>query len=235
VLWSVEDAIKAFRSGIPVLIFDDWGREAEVDYVVHPRFVDADRVFEMRRVAGGLICFAMCWDCARLLGIDFAYRYLEHDPNLVKLVKKPSYGDYPAFSIWVNHVGVRTGISDEDRALTIRALGEVVELFWRGRWWDARVKFLEEFYSPGHVPILISRGLARRLGHTEHSVALAQLSGLSPAAVIVEMLSRGRSASLEEAYRVSREAGWPLIISRQVRDAWVQRVGEDMHCRYHLR
>ncbi len=227
-LSSVEEAIKAFRAGTPVLMFDDWGREAEVDYVIHPKFVDWERIYEMRMVAGGLICFAVPMGCARALGLRFLSDELMEDPKLFKLVKKPSYGDMPAFSLWVNHAGVRTGISDEDRALTIKELGRVVELWFSGRGWDARNFFLENFYAPGHVPILISRGLHLRKGHTEHAVALAQLSSMPPCAVIVEMLSRGRSASLEEAWAVARERGWPLIISRQVLYAWMQRIFEEI-------
>lgn len=228
-LWSVEEALRAFSRGTPVLIFDEWGREEEVDYVIHPRFVDWERVYEMRTVAGGLICFAMAEGIAEAIGIDFAYRYLGSDYRVVPLLKKPSYGDYPAFSLWVNHVAVRTGISDEDRALTLRELGKVVEIAL-DRPWDARVYFAENFYAPGHVPILISRGLKRRRGHTEHAVELARLSGLPPCAVVVEMLGRRRSATIEEAQRVAKERGWPLVISRQIFYAWVQRVGEDMHC-----
>ncbi len=222
-LASVEEAIKAFRKGIPVLMFDDWGREAEVDYVIHPRFVDWERVYEMRRVAGGLICFAMTMSCARALGLRFLSDELLENAKLYPLVKKPSYGDYPAFSIWVNHVGVKTGISDEDRALTIKELGKVVELWSSGRGWDARNFFLENFYAPGHVPVLISRGLHLRKGHTEHAVALAQLSSMPPCAVIVETLSKRRSASIEDAWAIARERGWPLIISRQVLYAWIQK------------
>jgi len=227
-LWSLEDALKAFRKGVPILVFDDWGREEEVDYVIHPRFVDWERVYEMRTLAGGLICFAMDARAADALGIRFAQSYLESDYIALRLIKKPSYGDYPAFSLWVNHVGVRTGISDEDRALTIRELGRVVEVS-ASRPWEARILFLENFYAPGHVPILISRGLDRRRGHTEHAVELARLSGMAPCAVVVEVLSKRRSATLEEAYRIARDRGWPLIISRQIFYAWVQRLGEDMH------
>ena len=216
-MWSVYEAVAALRSCQPVLIYDSAERENEVDMVFHSSCVDRDVVYTLRTVAGGLICFTMPHTIAKLLGIKFLAEYLRQDPSIARLtMRKPSYGDEPAFSLWVNHVSVRTGISDEDRALTISRLYHVVELAHSGRWWDARNLFLEEFMAPGHVPILIGRPIDLRRGHTELSLALAILAGLPPSTTIAEILSKYRSATVEEARKLAHDLGAPLIDSSQI-------------------
>jgi len=189
-------------SGRPVLIFDSFHRESEVDMVFYAETVDSSKISFLRKNAGGLICFVSGRLFREILNIPFMRDILVKEPSLRELaVKNPRYGDPPAFNIWVNHVNTRTGISDEDRALTIKKLAEVAKLVYKGFTSSAREIFFREFYSPGHVPILTSRGLSRRKGHTELVTALALLTGLTPAMVIAEMLSDGLSLSYEDARR----------------------------------
>ncbi|MET1102076.1 MAG: 3,4-dihydroxy-2-butanone-4-phosphate synthase [Pyrodictiaceae archaeon] len=231
---NIDDALHSLRNGMPILIYDSSSRENEVDYVVHASVVDADVVYEMRILAGGLICYALPIGVARELGLKYAYEYMSHDPLLARLVgKTPSYGDKPAFSVWVNHVNVRTGIQDEDRALTIRELDRVNEMVFQGRINDAREYFADNFLAPGHVPILIGRRLSERRGHTELSLHMAAMAGLRPSMVVVEMLSKGRALSLEEAKRISREYGYPLVTLKDVVGE-AEKYGEDLYCRYKL-
>jgi 3,4-dihydroxy 2-butanone 4-phosphate synthase len=213
---AVNEATRALREGLPVLIYDDASRENEVDYVLYAGYIDADVVYEMRTLAGGLICFAMPSMVASMLGIPFMHELLSKDVTLSQLVKLPRYGDWPAFSIWVNHVSVMTGIRDEDRATTIRELHNVVEMAMKGRADEARRKFYEEFMSPGHVPILIARRLSQRRGHTELAIYLAVLAGLTPSVVLAEMLKKGTALSLEEARSLSREYGYPLVSGNDI-------------------
>ncbi len=212
---SLEEAIKAFREGRPVLVFDDWSREAEVDYVIHASAVDVDVVYEMRVLCGGLICYAMPLEYGRVLGLDLASEILRR-VGLGRLVKRLSYGDEPAFSIWVNKVTVATGIRDYDRAETIRGLDEVNRLIHEGRVEEARTLFYNEFMSPGHIPILLGRSLRVRRGHTELGLALAELAGLRPSIALVEMLTRGRQLLPSEAARVARDHGYPMVTGRQI-------------------
>lgn len=208
---SVDEALKAFRKGIPVLIYDSSSREDEIDYVVYGGAVDADVIYEMRTLAGGLICYAMGREAVQALGLRFASDYLQKVEPLAELVKMPRYGEPPAFSVWVNHVSVATGIRDVDRATTIRELHVVSKLVYQGSAEKAKQKFYEEFMAPGHVPILAERNLNVRRGHTELSLALARLAGVIPSVALVEMLVKGRQLKYEEAVRVSREHGYPLI------------------------
>ncbi len=231
---SIEEAIKAFRKGTPVLIYDRADRENEIDIVVHSSYVDVDTIFELRTIGGGLICVAIPMYAARAMKLKFFREYVASSPELRDLTsKRLRYGDEPAFSIWVNHRDVATGIKDFDRALTIRRLWELVRLAYEGRTFEARVRFYEEFVAPGHVPILIGRDIELRQGHTELSLALSALSGMIPCTTIVEMLSRGSSASLKEARRIADELGYPLISSEQI--VYGVRTHEDMYRRYNLR
>jgi 3,4-dihydroxy-2-butanone 4-phosphate synthase len=80
------------------------------------------------------------------------------------------------------------GIRDGDRAMTITRLAEIVKIVMDGKVNEAKKVFYEEFYAPGHVPILLGR-VGGRFGHTELSLILAKLSNVPPSLVIVEMLS----------------------------------------------
>lgn len=231
---QLEKAIEAFRKGIPVLIYDAAGRENEVDYVIHASMVTAERVYEMRTLAGGLICYAMPQPAGRLIGLRYGYEILSTIPELAPLTSKTlGYGDKPAFSLWVNSVHGKTGIRDADRATTIRELDKVLTMIVNGYVEKARSYFQENFVAPGHVPILLGRRLSDRKGHTELSLHLAILAGMTPSTVIVEMLSKGDALSIEDARRVSREKGYPLVEGSEIIDR-VERLGEDLYCRYNL-
>lgn len=192
-------------SGKPILIFDSVKREAEVDMVFYAINIDSKKITYLRKNAGGLICFVSGRVFREALDLPFFQDLLLEHKILRDLgSKNPKYGDPPAFNIWVNHTGTHTGINDNDRAFTIRKLAEVAKLVYKGFTTEAREIFTKEFYAPGHVPILTSRGLANRQGHTELVTALAILTGLTPAMVIAEMLDEETSLSYEDARRFAR-------------------------------
>ncbi len=194
--------------GRPVLVFDSIEREAETDMVYYAEAIDYRSIAFMRKNAGGQICFVSGSRFRESLGIPFLAELYSKHPVLRELsAKRPGYGDQPAFNVWLNHVNTKTGISDHDKALTIRALHEVAELVYKGLVVEAREKFTREFYGPGHVPVLTSRGLSVRRGHTELTVALSLLAGLTPSIVIAEMLDEGLSLSYEDAKKFARRHG----------------------------
>ncbi len=214
---GLEEAIDALKSGSPIMVYDDDSREGEVDLVYYAPAVDEDAIYTLRTMAGGLICYTTSSSVTRQLGIPWGDELLSKWPGLERLARKRlSYGDRPAFTIWVNYKGVKTGISDRDRSLTIRMLDKVVELAVEGRAGEAREMFYREFQAPGHIPILAARGLSQRRGHTELTVSLALLAGLRPSLVIAEMLDKGVSLSIGKAELISRETGWPLVYGREV-------------------
>ncbi len=194
-------------SGKPIMLYDSRDRESEVDLVYYAPSITPSSIYILRTLAGGLICFAMPLEIGRKLGLTFMTEMLtKYYPSLVK---KPNYGDWPAFSLWVNHISVKTGISDEDRALTIRKLVEVADE-------GDEERFKKEFMAPGHVPILLARKLSERRGHTELSVRLMHALTLKPFTVFAEVLDYGVSMSLEKAREISRSLGIPLLEGREV-------------------
>ncbi len=226
---KVDEALEALRKGEPVLVLDSLSREREVDMVYYAGLIDYNKIYILRKDAGGLICYATSHKIAEPLGLKFMSDVLSLIPDYVPLTSRVlGYGDKPAFSLWVNYIGVRTGISDRDRALTIRKLHEVISNAWRGNIDKARKMFYNEFISPGHVPILISRGLSKRRGHTELTIALSVLAGLEPSIVLAEMLSKGESMSLNEAKKYAERNGLIIVsgdeIIREVKSRGLQDV-----------
>lgn len=216
----ISRALKLFSVGKPVLIYDSELREDEVDMVFHPSFITFKEVYMLRVFAGGLICYVMPYDVANYLGLKFMDDILSSTEFKELSVKRLSYGDRPAFSLWVNYVGVRTGISDHDRALTIRKLYEVTTEVVLGDRLAGREAFFKYFMSPGHVPILISRGIDVRRGHTELSELLARLAGLVPAAVIAEVLDEGYSMSVSRARELAERLGTVLVSGDDLLSIW---------------
>ena len=226
---TIDEAIDALRKGKPVLIFDSARREQEVDMVFYAGLIDYEKIYTLRVDAGGLICYATSHIVASHLKLRFMADILESFNEYKMLASRVlGYGDKPAFSLWVNHVNVRTGISDHDRALTISKLHEVVSLVWNGRVDEGYAKFYEEFISPGHVPILISRGLRKRRGHTELSIALAILAGLEPSIVLAEMLDKGVSLSLAKAKRYAEEHGLIIVSGEEIVNEYASRGLKDV-------
>ncbi|OYT26679.1 MAG: 3,4-dihydroxy-2-butanone 4-phosphate synthase [Thermoprotei archaeon ex4572_64] len=212
---SIEVGIECLRRGRPIFIYDFDEREKEIDVVVRADYVTPELIRWIRKNAGGLICFVTSEDVGKKLGIDFMTNYLKMS-NLELLLKKPSYGDDPAFSIYVNHVNTRTGIRDKDRALTISRLAHVVKLAVNGNMSEAREVFRREFYTPGHVPILLGR-VGKRFGHTELSLILAELAKIPPALVITEMLSDdGEALSKEDILKISQEMNTVVITGDEI-------------------
>lgn len=178
---SVADAIAAFRDGGPVLIHDAADREGETDLLFPAGAVGPSEVAQLRNDAGGLICVALSAAVADAFDLPFLHDVLDHpaasDHDL-------SYDDRSSFSLTVNHRDTRTGVTDHDRALTIKELGRAAAT-------PTDFPFADTFRSPGHVHLLRSADdlLASREGHTEFGVALAEAADLPPAVVLCEMLA----------------------------------------------
>ncbi|MEM2204191.1 MAG: 3,4-dihydroxy-2-butanone-4-phosphate synthase [Sulfolobales archaeon] len=199
-------------AGRPILLYDFAGREEEVDMVFYAGSINYRSIYTLRREAGGLICHAISEAVAKELGLPYLSDLLSSISQLSGLTsRRLRYGDAPPYSIYINHFSVRTGISDKDRALTIRRFHDVVELVISGAPEEARRIFYSEFVAPGHVPVLVSRGIGRRRGHTELSIAIVEKLGLAPSVIIAEMLDEGDSMSLEKAEKYAAEKGLILI------------------------
>jgi 3,4-dihydroxy 2-butanone 4-phosphate synthase len=187
---SVDDAVEAFRNGSPVLIHDATDREGETDLVYPARAVDAEAVARLRNDAGGLVCVALGADVADTFDLPFVQDVIDHpaaaDHDL-------SYDDRSSFSLTVNHRATTTGITDDERALTITELADAAAD-------PGAVDFAATFRAPGHVHLLrAAPSLAERQGHTELGVALAAAADLPPAVVVCEILDDDTGEALPPA------------------------------------
>ncbi|NLV07734.1 3,4-dihydroxy-2-butanone-4-phosphate synthase [Haloarcula rubripromontorii] len=188
---SVADAVAAFARGEPVLIHDAADREGETDLVYPAGAVSPEAVTRMRNDAGGLVCVALSDRVADALELPFMQEVLDHptaaDHDL-------AYDERSSFSLTVNHRDTFTGITDDDRSLTIQELAAAAT--------DPDPEaFSEAFRSPGHVHLLRAApdGLSDREGHTELALALAAAADQPEAAVVCEMLDDETGAALPPA------------------------------------
>ncbi len=221
---KLEKAINALQDGRMILLYDADDREGETDLVIPAKSTNPDDVALMRRDGGGLICVAISPEAADRLGIPFMTDILKHaayngNRALQTLVEKDGdlkYDNHSSFSIWVNHKNTYTGITDNDRTLTINKLGEMVNLTEEGR----KIDLGTEFHSPGHVAILkAAKGLLNeRKGQTELSIALAQKAGITQAMVVCEMLDNhnGKALSKEKAKEYAKEHNLQFVEGREI-------------------
>lgn len=187
---SIEEALAALREGRFIIVVDDEDRENEGDLVMAAQFVTPELVNFMTKEARGLICVPLTEERAREL-------------RLPPMVVENTAPHHTAFTVSVDYIGEGkvTGISAYDRARTIRALAEPT----------ARP---EDFARPGHIFPLIARpdGVLQRAGHTEAAVDLMRLAGLTPVAVIVEIMNEdGTMARLPQLRQLADKWGVPLI------------------------
>jgi 3,4-dihydroxy 2-butanone 4-phosphate synthase len=177
---AAERALASFRRGEPVLVHDAADREGETDMIYPAGAVTPRAVARMRNDAGGLVCVALSDAVSETLGLPFLQESLDHpltaDHDL-------AYDERSSFSLTVNHRDTFTGITDEDRALTIAELGALAAA-------PDRPTFEETFRAPGHVHLLRAAPdlLDDRRGHTELGIALAHATDTPPAVVVCEML-----------------------------------------------
>lgn len=161
---SVLKAIEDLKKGKMIIIVDDFDRENEGDVVVAAEKVNSFVISFMAKKASGLICVAISNDIAKKL-------------ELAPMCKVNQESMKTAFTISVDaKKGITTGISAADRVETILNIVN---------------GSADDIVSPGHMFPVVAKdgGLLERRGHTEASVELVKLAGLSPAAVICEILS----------------------------------------------
>lgn len=160
---SIEEVIEDLKAGKPVIIVDDESRENEGDLVLAAEFATRESINFIIKEARGLLCTPMLESDLLRLGIP-------------QMVERNTDNHETAFTVSVDHVDTTTGISPEERAVTMQKLI------------DPNAK-PEDFRRPGHVfPLRYKEGgVLVRQGHTEASIDLCKLAGLYPAAAICEI------------------------------------------------
>lgn len=200
---SVEVAIEAIKKGELIIVVDDEDRENEGDFICAAELITPEKVNFMATHGRGLICAPITEDRCDELELELMVG------NNTSLHATP-------FTVSVDLLGqgCTTGISASDRAKTIYALS------------NPNTK-PEELGRPGHIFPLRARnkGVLRRSGHTEAAVDLARLAGLSPAAVLVEIMNEdGTMARLPELIEIAAKFNLKLI---SIKDLIAYRLNEE--------
>ena len=208
---SIPEILGDIRAGRMVVILDDEDRENEGDLIMAASLVRPEDVNFMVREARGLVCLALTQQRSDQLGL----RPMVSSNN-------SAYHTNFTVSIEAAH-GVTTGISAQDRAVTIQAAVQ------------SRAG-PEDIVQPGHIFPLTAQagGVLTRAGHTEAACDLALLAGLEPAGVLVEILnddgSMARRPQLEvfaQKHGLKIGSIAELIRHRLSTEKTVERVNDD--------
>ena len=218
----IKDAIKAFKDGEIVLIFDNENRERETDMIIAAEHMTPEHMRTIRNDAGGLVCTPISSEISDKLGIPFMTDIMEAATEKYPVLGELSPNDIPydeksAFSITVNHRKTFTGITDNDRACTIKELA----LLCKNEEYD---NFGKYFRAPGHVTLLrATKGhVLKRQGHTEMSIALAEMAGMIKVAVCCEMMddNSGGSMTTDDVAKYAEKEGLLFLSGDEVIKAY---------------
>ena len=185
----IEEAVKALRNGLGILLIDDENRENEGDLIFSAEKMTVDQMALMIRECSGIVCLCLTSEKASELNL-----------KLMVENNKSKYGTNFTISIEATD-GVTTGVSASDRIVTIKAAIKKGATF-------------TDIVSPGHIFPLVAKdnGVFERAGHTEGSVDLMKLAGLSPFAVLCELTNvDGTMARFPEVEAFSKAHNYPIV------------------------
>ncbi|HTT14399.1 MAG TPA: 3,4-dihydroxy-2-butanone-4-phosphate synthase [Thermoplasmata archaeon] len=224
---AIRPAARALEAGEPVLIFDAADREAETDMVFLSERATPEMIRLLRKDAGGLFCTAISDELRRRLGLPYFADLLQlagpEYPMLPELAERPRYDRRSAFGITINHRENFTGVPDNDRALTIRTVGEIARAAPDLTDAGLKERFRSSFISPGHVYLIQAapKLLGERKGHTELVISLARMAGLSESVTVCEMLGdSGGARDPAAARRYAEDHGFQFLEGRTLVAAW---------------
>jgi len=186
---SIEEALDDFREGKFVIVVDDEDRENEGDFIIAAEKITPEAVNFMLKNGRGVLCAPITLSRCK---------ELELTPQVsanTSLLGTP-------FTVTIDKVeGCTTGVSTADRAATIKALADPTSK-------------PETFARPGHINPLYAQdnGVLRRAGHTEASIDLARLSGLYPAAALIEIMNEdGTMARMPQLIEIAKKHDLKII------------------------
>ena len=209
-LSPVTEIVAEIRAGNIVVLVDDEDRENEGDLVFAAEFVTPEKINFLAKHGRGLICMPVTAAHAERLGLTpmVAQNRSRHGTNFTVSIEAAE--------------GIATGISAHDRALTVRVAAAP----------DAKPS---DIVQPGHIFPLVAQdgGVLVRAGHTEACCDLARLAGLTPAAVLCEIMKDdGTMARLPDLLEFAAAHGLKigtiadLIQYRSANESLVRRVSE---------
>ena len=209
-LTPIPEIVAELKAGRMVVLVDEEDRENEGDLILAAEFVTPEAINFMARHGRGLICLTLTEARCRLLNLTPMSNHNQsvHGTNFTITIEAAS--------------GVSTGISAADRARTVQVA-------------VAKNARATDIVQPGHIfPIMAQDGgVLVRAGHTEAGCDLTHLAGLTPAAVICEILKDdGSMARLPNLIDFASTHGMKigaiseLIHYRAQTERLVERVGE---------
>lgn len=191
---TIEQAIEALKAGKPILVADAEDRENEGDVIMAAEFATPEWLAWIVNHTSGYICAPMTEQLANKLELP-----------LMTVANQDSLRTQYTISVDATE-GVGTGISAADRARTIRVLADPTS-------------GPRDLIRPGHVlPLRAHKeGVLARPGHTEAAVDLMLLAGLTPVAVIAEMVELdGTMTRLPRLLEIGEREGMPVITIEQL-------------------
>ncbi|WP_306754696.1 3,4-dihydroxy-2-butanone-4-phosphate synthase [Paracoccus actinidiae] len=181
----IEEIINEARNGRMFILVDHEDRENEGDLVIPAQMATPEVINFMATHGRGLICLSMPGARIDALGLPL-------------LSAKNSSRHETAFTMSIEaREGVTTGISAQDRALTVAVAIDPT-------------KGPGDIATPGHIFPLRARdgGVLVRAGHTEAAVDVARLAGLNPSGVICEIMNDdGTMARLPDLVAFAQKHG----------------------------
>ena len=188
-IYKIEDVLEDIKNGIPLIIVDDENRENEGDIFVAAEKATYESINLMATFARGLTCTPMSSEYAIRLGLD-------------PMTARNTDAKCTAFTVSVDaKEGTTTGISIADRLTTIKKLADINSVS-------------SDFTRPGHIFPLIAKdnGVLEREGHTEATVDLCKICGLTPVSVICEILKDdGTMARMDDLEIFAKEHNLKII------------------------
>jgi len=186
---SIEEAIEEIAKGNIIIAVDDEDRENEGDFITSAELITPEKVNFMITQGRGVLCAPITEERCTELDLE------KQVSTNTSLLGTP-------FTVTVDLLeGCATGVSAQDRAMTIRALA------------DPKTK-PEDLGRPGHISPLYakSKGVLRRAGHTEASIDLCRLAGLTPAAALIEVMNEdGTMARMPELMILAKQFDLKII------------------------
>ncbi len=204
---TIKEALEALKQGKLIIVMDDEDRENEGDFICAAELVTPEHVNFMLKHGRGQVCMPLLPETCRRL-------------NLTQMVKDNTAPLQTAFTVPVDHISCRTGITAQEKAATILAIA------------NPKSK-PSDFARPGHLFPLEAKegGVLRRAGHTETAIDLVRLAGLRPAGVLCEILDdSGNRANFDTLAHIADEYDLKMITVaqlikyRRVREKIVDRV-----------
>ena len=198
---TIPEALEDFKAGKFLIVVDDEDRENEGDFIIAAEKITPEAVNFMLINGRGVLCSPITEERCQEL-------------ELPKQVHDNTSIHGTPFTVTVDKIeGCTTGVSAEDRAATIRALADPAST--------------PQTFGPGHINPLYarSRGVLRRAGHTEAAVDLARLSGMYPAAALIEIMNEdGTMARMPQLIEVARKFDIKIIT---IKDLIAYRLNEE--------